>query len=260
VSGCGRRVVGLAVALALVAGGCGSASSSSSSSSSKSATRAGVGAAGTSSGGTSANPAAAVIPPGAVAVAAGVPITQASLNHWMGVAAKSQAGQAPGQAAIVPTDPPGFAHCIAVVRKQIPSLKKSTAKALRADCAQLYRALSTETMDFLIKADWIQADAARLGVTPTQAQVDHTMNAAKDKQFPNGKGFQAFLTTTGESLQDVRFRFRINVTEDRLLAREKGSAAAKQKAVDTREKQLFLPETRCAAAVAMADCENYRAG
>ena len=89
-------------------------------------------------------------------MAAGSPIPQVALYHWMTVAAKSESQ--PGVPTIVPTDPPAFKGCISQVRHQIPSLKRTSAKTLTSDCAQLYRSLSTTAMDFLIKADWVQAE------------------------------------------------------------------------------------------------------
>ena len=194
-----------------------------------------------------------------MAVAAGTPITHAGFDHWMYVAAKAQASQTPGQPAIVP-DPPGFNRCIAQVRRQLPTLRNRSDKTLGADCAQLYKSLSSQVMDFLIKSDWIQADGARRGVTPSDSEVERALNSARQKQFPNGAGFQAFLTKSGQTLQDIRFRFRIDVTLSRLTAREKGSATARQRAVTAREKHVFLGRTRCAPLVLMADCSNYREG
>lgn len=248
--GRGSRTVAIALAVAVCAGGCGSAASTSTSHAS--ATR--------STTTTTRRATGNVIPSGSVALVNGSPITQAAFDHWMFVAAQSQAAQSPGQPVIVPTDPPGFERCMAQARAKIPSLKKAPDKTLKADCAQLFRSLSSQVMDYLIRADWIQSDGARHGVVPTQAQVVRTMNAAKDKQFPNGAGWQAFLTKTGQTSQDLVFRFRINVILSRLVAREKGSATAKENAVSQREKRLYLAETRCTPLVAMADCGNYRAG
>src|SRR5207302_9711363 len=99
-----------------------------------------------------------------VANVAGNPITTQAFNHWMFVAAKSQAAQSPGQPVIVPNDPPNFNSCINQARKEIPSLAKTATKTLRTDCKQLFTSLSSQVMDFLIKAYWYQADANQPGV------------------------------------------------------------------------------------------------
>ena len=103
------------------------------------------------------------IPDNSVAEVAGNPISTQAFNHWMFVAAKSQAAQSPGQPVIVPTDPPQFTKCIADVKQAVPSLAKQSDKTLRSDCQQLFTSLSGQVMDFLIKAYWYQADAHRLG-------------------------------------------------------------------------------------------------
>src|ERR1700722_2402614 len=87
------------------------------------------------------------VPGNSVADVAGNPITTQAFNHWMYVAAKSQAAQSPGQPVIVPNDPPDFNQCISNVRKQIPSLAKTPAKQLKSDCGQLFTSLSSQVMD-----------------------------------------------------------------------------------------------------------------
>ena len=79
--------------------------------------------------------AATTIPPGAVAIAAGTPITRATFDHWMYVTAYSDASQSPGMPVVVPTDPPAFTDCIAAARKQIPTLANLPASVLRASLA-----------------------------------------------------------------------------------------------------------------------------
>src|SRR2546423_9107782 len=74
------------------------------------------------------------VPGNSVADVAGNPITTQAFNHWMYVAAKSQASQSPGAPIIVPSDPPDFNHCVAQVRSQVPALAKTSTKQVRADC------------------------------------------------------------------------------------------------------------------------------
>src|SRR5437016_11827566 len=96
-----------------------------------------------------------------VATMAGNSISTGAFNHWMYVAAKGQASQSPGAPVIVPNDPPDFKSCIAQARKEIPTLASTPAKQLKADCGQLFTSLSSQVLDFLIKAYWYQAQADR---------------------------------------------------------------------------------------------------
>ena len=150
---------------------------------------------------------------------AGNPITTQALNHWMYVAAKGQAAQSPGQPVIVPNDPPNFTKCLAQVRQQIPALKKTSDKQIKADCKQLFTSLSSQTMDFLIKAYWYQALAHKLGIKITDAQVQKALDTAKKGQFSTSAQFQQFLTQSGQTMQDILFRVRVQQIYQKLLAK-----------------------------------------
>jgi foldase protein PrsA len=163
------------------------------------------------------------VPGDSVADVAGNPITLQAFNHWMYVAAKGQASQNPGQPVIVPNDPPSFSNCIAQVRKDFPTLAKQSDKTLRSDCNQLFTSLSSQVMDFLIKAYWYQADAARQHVKVSDAQVQQTFNQAKSQQFSTAAAFQTFLTETGQTLDDILYRFKVNQIYQKLLAKHNSS-------------------------------------
>jgi len=181
-----------------------------------------------------------------VADMAGNQITTQAFNHWMFVAAKSQASQNPGAPVIVPNDPPQFTHCVAQVRQQIPSLAKTSSKTLRADCKQLFGSLSSTVMDFLIKAYWYQAEAARQHIKVSNAEVNRAFTAAKDSQFTSASQFQAFLSQTGNTMQDILYRFRINQVYQKLLARHATTvtSAQIQRYYNTHLSQFGTPQTR----------------
>jgi foldase protein PrsA len=161
------------------------------------------------------------VPGDSVADVAGNPITTQAFNHWMFVAAKSQASSSPGQPVIVPNDPPNFDNCVAQVRKELPSLAKLPTKQLRGDCKQLFTSLSSQVMDFLIRSYWYQADAAKLHVNVTNAQVEKAFNAARaqNPQVLTQAGLQSFLKQTGQTMQDILYRFKINVIVQKLVAK-----------------------------------------
>jgi foldase protein PrsA len=168
------------------------------------------------------------VPGDSVADVAGNPITTQAFNHWMFVAAKSQAAQSPGQPVIVPNDPPNFDKCVTQVRKEIPQLAKTATKTLQTDCKQLFTSLSSQVMDFLIKSYWYQADANKLGVKVTDADVQKAFTAARKQQFPTTAGFNNFLTQTGQTLPDILFRFRINAIVQKLVAKHSSTVTPAQ--------------------------------
>src|SRR5579859_5029081 len=123
------------------------------------------------------------VPGNSVASVAGNPVTTRTFDHWMYVVAKGQAASTPGAPLVVPTDPPQFNGCISQVRKQVPTLKKVPDKQLRATCGQLFKSLSGQVLDFLIRSYWFQALAAKEHVTVTNAEVQKAVNADKQRQF-----------------------------------------------------------------------------
>jgi foldase protein PrsA len=182
----------------------------------------------------------------AVVDVAGNPISTQAFNHWMYVAAKSQAAQSPGQPVIVPNDPPNFNKCIALVKQEIPSLAKTATSTLRSDCKQLFTSLSSQVLDFLIKAYWYQADAAKMGIKVTDSQVQQALNTAKNQQFPTAAGYNAFLSETGQTNEDVLFRFRVNEILQKLVAKHATtvSNAAVQAYYNSHLTQFGTQETR----------------
>jgi foldase protein PrsA len=186
------------------------------------------------------------VPGNSVAAVAGNPITLRAFDHWLYVAAKSQAAQSPGAPVIVPEDPPNFSACVAQVRKQIPSLSKLPDKTIRSDCKQLFTTLSGQVLDFLIKGYWYQAEASREGIKVTDAQINKAFQTAKKQQFPTASGFQTFLSQTGQTLQDILFRFRINQVFMKLLSKHTTKVTPKSIAAYYRSHltQFGTPETR----------------
>jgi foldase protein PrsA len=186
------------------------------------------------------------VPGNSVAVVAGNPISLKAFNHWMYVDAKGQAASSPGQPVIVPNDPPNFNGCIAQARAQIPNLKKTPAKTLKADCKQLFTSLSSQVMDFLIKAYWYQGTAHKLGIKLTDAQVATALTKAKAGQFKTDAQFQAFLKQSGQTAQDISYRVRVNQIFMKLTARHPTAVTpAKIAAYYAAHKTQFgTPETR----------------
>lgn len=182
----------------------------------------------------------------AVVDMAGNSISTTAFNHWMFVAAKGNASQTPGQPVIVPNDPPEFKGCITQVRKQIPGLAKTTDKQLKTECGTLFTSLSGTVLDFLIKAYWYQAEASRLHIKVTDADVQKALQTAKKQQFHTDAEFNTYLTQYGLTLQDVLFRVRYSEILKKLIAKHQATVtpAQLQAYYKTHLTQFGSPETR----------------
>jgi foldase protein PrsA len=162
------------------------------------------------------------VPGDAVVDVAGNPISTQAFNHWMYVAAKTQAAQSPGTPVIVPNGPPNFKSCIQQVRAQYPSFAKGKTDAqIRSACKSLFTLLSGQVLDMLIKAYWFQADAAKMGIKVTDADVQKAFDAARAQspQAATQAGLNSLLSQTGQTLQDLLFRFRIIAITQKLIAK-----------------------------------------
>lgn len=185
------------------------------------------------------------VPGNAVADMAGNPITTTAFKHWMVVAAKGNA-QGPGAPVIVPTDPPDFKQCVAQVRKEIPGLAQTPTSQIKSDCGQLFTSLSSQVMGFLITAYWYQAEAARQHIKVTDAQVQQEFNTEKASQFHTDAAFQAFLSQSGQTQQDILFLVRRDLITRKLLARQPTSvtSAKIQSYYQAHLSQFGSPESR----------------
>jgi foldase protein PrsA len=187
------------------------------------------------------------IPGNAVADMSGNAISTAAFKHWMYIAAKGSSAQTPGAPVIVPSDPPNFDSCVSQVKSQIPTFAKGKTDAqIRAACKQLFTSLSGQVMDFLIRAYWYQAEANKLGINVSQADVNKAFAAAKKQQFPTAAAFNTFLSQSGQTLNDIMFRVRVNEIYKKLLAKHQTTvnAATIQTYYNNHRSQFGKPETR----------------
>jgi hypothetical protein len=183
-----------------------------------------------------------------VADVVGIPITRHVFDHWIFVTAKSGASR--GEPVIVPTDPPRFTACIRRVRETSPRHKHDSEHTLRDDCGQLFVSLRNEVLALLITAHWLQDRALTDHIAFTPAQVRRAFAADKREQFATPADFTAFLTETGQTIEDVIFRVRLNLIYQALLNREHVTPAALSSEVT----HLFKSRTTCARYYVMSDC------
>ncbi len=185
-------------------------------------------------------------------------ISTRTVDHWLRVAAISQAlvSRSP---VIVPTDPPSFARCVREVRRKVPSLAHARARTLRKDCRRRFATLSRQVLDFLIKAQWYEQLASADHITITHERVVQAFRRARRRQFPTRSGFRAYLRQTGQTITDVLFRFRVNLAFTALLKRTHLSPAKAQQRLDREVLHRYRARTICARYYVTPDCGNFRA-
>jgi parvulin-like peptidyl-prolyl isomerase len=190
------------------------------------------------------------IPSDSVAKVGDQSITRAQFNHWLAVAAKGNASAAPGTSPVVP-DPPKFTKCVAAKKKapQTKTKPKSTDAQLKSQCAQEYKTLRDQTMNFLIQADWVAGEAKARKVTISNAEVQKQFQQTKKQAFPKDADFKNFLKTSGMTMGDILFRVRLDALSNKLrqaIIKDKSKVSSAQiKAFYDKNKSRFgTPEKR----------------
>jgi foldase protein PrsA len=157
------------------------------------------------------------IPGDAVVNVNGTPVTTATFNHWMMVAANASSASSTTGAAIPRTvvpDPPTYKNCIAHLEATAPKPAKGQSKpttaTLKSQCEQQYTSLKQTTLGFLISANWLLGEASEQGIKISDAEVQKAFNKIKSQQFPTEADFQKFLTSTGYTVSDLLLRVKLD--------------------------------------------------
>lgn len=194
------------------------------------------------------------IPGNAVVSVDGKPITKATFNHWLGVAASATATTAGGAAPkpVIP-EPPKYTACIAHLEATQPKPAKGqpapTPAQLKAQCEQQYKSLQQEVLGFLISSSWVLGEGSSLGVKVSDAEVKKRFNQIKEQQFPKPAEFEKFLANSGQSVSDLLLRVKLNLMSSKIqqkIVKSKSNVSQAQIAKYYNEhKQRFeVPEKR----------------
>ncbi len=152
-------------------------------------------------------------------------IERTEFQRWMQIAAIStqglqQQGEDAEQPEAVVPRPPEFAECVAARRESTPEPAEGqptpTAAQLKQQCEQEYETLRDQVLQFLISAEWILGEASDQGVTVTQAEVDEQFEMTREQSFPEEEDFETFLEDSGMTLQDIKFRVRLDTLSTKL--------------------------------------------
>jgi foldase protein PrsA len=195
------------------------------------------------------------IPGNAVVQVGSNPITKATFEHWMSVAAASSSAAAPGQTAPKPVlpVPPNYTACIAHLQATAPKPAKGQSKPtpaqLKTQCEQQYKSLQQEVLGFLISSSWVVGEAESQGVKVSDAEVKKEFEKIKSQQFPKAEEFKKFLATSGQSVSDLLLRVKLNLLSSKIqqkVSKEKGKVTQAQisKYYNEHKSQFGTPEKR----------------
>ena len=160
------------------------------------------------------------IPSNAVVQVGSNPITKATYEHWLSVAAASSATTTGKTAKPVVPDPPNYTECIAhleaTAAKPAKGQAKPTKAQLKSECEQQYTSLKQEVLGFLISSEWVIGEASHLGVHVSDAEVKKEFEKIKTQQFPKAAEFEKFLATSGQTVSDLLLRVKLNLLSSKI--------------------------------------------
>ena len=150
-------------------------------------------------------------------------IQRSTFDHWMKIAAISSQGQANPTSGATPSaqvpDAPDFTKCIAQKKATTQPAKGQpvpTATQLKQQCQQQYDGLKSQVLQFLIRATWLDKEAASQGVKVSNADAQKSIDGLKKQQFPKEADYQKFLRSSGLTNADVVFQQRTTLLEQKI--------------------------------------------
>jgi foldase protein PrsA len=164
------------------------------------------------------------VPGNSVAKVGDQSIKKATFDHWMQIAAVSQAGQANPNSTSTPKaqipDPPNFTKCVANKKATAAAPAKGqpepTEAQLKGQCKQEYNTLRDQVLEFLIRGNWIEQETDKQNVKISDKEVQKQIDAAVKQAFQNPADFQKFLQRSGLTQADVFYQQRNQLLQQKL--------------------------------------------
>jgi hypothetical protein len=105
-----------------------------------------------------------------------------------------------------------YTHWLSVARKarEVPTRRR------RGESQKERKADHDEVLNFLISAAWVKGEAVAQHVVVSASEVKRQFDRIRDQQFPHGRGFRAFLRSTGQTVADLLMRVELNMLSERL--------------------------------------------
>jgi len=196
------------------------------------------------------------VPGNSVAKVGDQSIKKTTFDHWMQIAAVSQAGQTSTSGAApkpqIP-DAPNFTKCVAqkkaTAAKPAKGQPEPTEAQLKGQCQQEYNGLRDQVLEFLIRGNWIEQETAKQNLKVSDKDVQKQIDAAVKQAFKNQADFQKFLVRSGLTQADVFYQQRNQLLQQKLTekvtkAEGKVTDAQIQAYYDKNKSKFATPERR----------------
>jgi foldase protein PrsA len=147
-----------------------------------------------------------------VGVVAGVFLVAGVLSSFGGVDESKDTAKIDGVGSISKDT---FNHWYVVVSKQPQPGQKKPKPPPPLDSKQ-GEALKQQVMQFLISSEWIDGEAQERGVSASDQEIQRQFAQTKKQSFPNDNAYKKFLATSGQTVEDLLFRVRLDVLSNKI--------------------------------------------
>jgi hypothetical protein len=191
------------------------------------------------------------------------PITKASVSHWMATLAGGDYYQLSSKRTVpegLVSEPPNYARCVARLEAAAASAPvkggTQTGVALLTKCRQLYQALRTQAVGYLVSARWLINLARDEGLTATDAEVTQLYNQLKAREFPKPAEQQQYLASRRLSLADELLIVKLDVLGQKVTQQiASGGKQATARFIEAGKK--WTAKTTCDAGYVVEHCKEY---
>lgn len=207
-------------------------------------------------------------PAAVVARVGDVAITRPVVGHWISALAATDYYEMSGghvAPASLVADPPSYERCVSSLQtaQQAASARGATpphAQLLRK-CEQLYQAIKTQAIAFLVNAQWIIASDRDLGITASDAEVLRLFKQTKGRLYGSDASLKRFLATRGLTLTDLLLQTRLNLLGQRTLQRFQ--TTGDRQAISAEFNETWAKwdrRTSCNEGEIVKHCKQYKGG
>jgi hypothetical protein len=250
--------VALLLVLALALSACGGSSSSSGSSSS-----AALSSSSASEPASSAAPSLGSDSGEVVAKVGSTPITKAQVSHWMGTLAGgdyyelSRKHEVP--AGLV-SDPPRYSACVSQLEASSAAaprkLYELSGVQLLTKCRELYQALRTQAIAFLVHALYVPGLASDFGITVSDQEVRQFYKKSTAERFPSEAANESYLKDRRASLSDELLVAKLDLISQKTLTKVKAPGSGGLPAL-SRSEARWKAMTDCKAGYVVEYCKQF---
>ncbi len=125
-------------------------------------------------------------------------------------------------------------------------------------------ALLNQVMSFLISSDWVLGEAAARHVSVSDTQVHRSFDRIRRLQFPKPVEFTKFLERSGQNVEDLLYRVKLNLLVERIQRK----VEANRHGIKARKRALarfvrgfeakWKPQTYCDPRYVVKDCGHVQ--